>query len=243
MKTEVICVSSTAPKQSYYIFEAFKASLRRFGVEPRILGWREHWGGLMTKPRRFREYLRKGQNEGDVLILADAWDVIFAAHPDEIGEKWSQSAGPIVFNAERNCFPRGDLAPTFDKVAFAKGATSPWKYLNSGFMVGRPKDILTLLESMNLDEIPDDHQLPDRSWFNPNDQEHFTLAFLKQPVPMALDYNADLCMTGHGTTVDQLDFSQPRIKQNITGTYPMAFHFNGDAKNVLQPAVLKHMGL
>jgi hypothetical protein len=149
----------------------------------------------------------------------------------------------IIFNAERNCFPRGDLAPQFDERAEAGKQTAPWKYLNSGFMVGRPGDILTLLESMNLDEIPDDHQLPDRSWFNPNDQEHFTLAFLKQPVPMSLDYNADICMTGHGTTVEQLDFSEPRIKQAITGTYPMAFHFNGDAKNVLQPAVLKHMGL
>lgn len=243
MKTEVICVSSTQPKQSYYIFEAFKASLRRFGVEPRILGWREHWGGLMTKPRRFREYLRKGQCEGDVLIVCDAWDVVFAAHPDEIGQKYLQIWGrpETVFNTERNCFPRGDLAPEFDEEA--KIVTTPWKYLNSGFMVGTPENILKLLESMDLDSIPDDHQLPDRSWFNPNDQEHFTLAFLKQPVPMALDYNAELCMTGHGTTVDQLDFSQPRIKQTITGTYPMAFHFNGDAKNVLQPAVLAHMKL
>lgn len=245
MKTEVVCVSSTAPKESYYIFEAFKASVRRFGVEPKILGWREHWGGLVTKPRRFREYLRKGQNEGDILIVCDAWDVVFAAHPDEIAEMWSGKwhDKQIVFNAERNCFPRGDLAPAFEQLAELYMSASPWKFLNSGFMVGRPEQILALLESMDLDSIPDDHQLPDRSWFNPNDQEHFTLAFLKQPVPMALDYNADLCMTGHGTTVDQLDFSEPRIKQSITGTYPMAFHFNGDAKNILQPAVLEHMKL
>lgn len=247
MKTEVICVASYAPKESYYIFEQFKASVRRFGVEPRILGWHQEWHGLMTKPRRFREYLRTGQCEGDVLIVCDAYDVVFAAHPDEIGEFWLKmfpaKSHPVLFNAERNCFPRGDLAATFDEIAFGFGVTSPWKYLNSGFMVGRPAEILALLESMDLDSIPDDHQLPDRSWFNPNDQEHFTLAFLKQPVPMMLDYGAYICMTGHGTTVEQLDFSGPRIKQNITGTYPMAFHFNGEAKNVLQPAVLAYMKL
>lgn len=247
MKTEVVCVSSTNPKQSYYIFEAFKASVRRFGVEPRILGWREHWGGLMTKPRRFREFLRKGQNEGDVLIVCDAWDVVFAAHPDEIAERWAKKwCLDIVFNAERNCFPCTELTKeSFDVVADELAVTTPWRYLNSGFMVGTPQDILVLLESMDLDSIPDDHQLPDRSWFNPNDQDHFQRRFIAIPqsVEMALDYNADICMTGHGTTVDQLDFSEPRIKQNITGTYPMAFHFNGDAKNILQPAVLAHMGL
>lgn len=241
MKTEVVCVASYTPKESYYIFEQFKASVRRFGVEPTILGWHQEWHGLMTKPRRFREFLRKGQQTGDVLIVCDAYDVVFATHPDEIGEFWAKmfpaKSRPILFNAERNCFPRGDLADQF------ADAGTPWRYLNSGFMVGEPQDILTLLESMNLDEIPDDHQLPDKSWFNPNDQEYFTLAFLKQPVPMTLDYNAHICMTGHGTTVEQLDCSEPRIKQNITGTYPMAFHFNGDAKNTLQPAVLAHMKL
>lgn len=245
MKTEVVCVASWEPPQSYYIFRQFKESVRRFGVEPTILGWHEEWKGLMTKPRRFREFLRAGRQKGDVLIVCDAYDVIFAAHPDEIGQRWAERCPwkSVVFNAERNCFPRGDLAPAFDAIAEKQLVTTPWKYLNSGFMIGIPSEILALLESMNLDEIPDDHQLPDRSWFNPNDQEHFTLAFLKQPVPMALDYGAELCMTGHGTTVDQLDLSEPRIKNLITGTRPMAFHFNGDAKNTLQPAILAHMGL
>lgn len=247
MKTEVVCVSSISPKQPYYIYKQFLASVRRFGVEPTILGWREHWGGLMTKPRRFREFLRKGHQQGELLIITDAWDVVFAAHPDEIGEaylkRWPDQ--PIVFNAERNCFPCSEIVKgNFDAIAVEHSITTPWQYLNSGFMVGKPENILALLESMNLDEIPDDHQLPDKSWFNPNDQDHFQRRFVAvQPVPMTLDYNADICMTGHGTTVDQLDFSGPRIKQTLTGTYPMAFHFNGDAKNILQPAVLAHMKL
>jgi hypothetical protein len=237
MKSEIVCVSSYNPKESYYIYEQFKASVRRVGAEPTILGWHQEWRGLMTKPRRFREFLRKGHQQGEVLIVCDAWDVIFTVHPDEIVDAYRKFNVPIVFNAERNCFPRGDLADQFPDPG------TPWRYLNSGFMVGTPEAILTLLESMNLDAIPDDHQLPDGSWFNPNDQEHFTLAYLAQPVKMALDTKAEMCMTGHGTTLQELDFSKPRIRNLITGTEPMAFHFNGGSKNDLQPAVLAHMKL
>lgn len=248
MKTEVVTVSSYFPKEPYYRFEEYKKSIRRFGVEPTILGFKAPWHGLMTKPRLYREFLRKGQATGDVLVVTDAWDILFAAHPDEIGAAYVERDPDyaIVFNAERNCFPCTEpTKDSFDVVAEKHHVTTPWRYLNSGFMVGRPVDILALLESMDLDSIPDDHQLPDGSWFNPNDQDHFQRRFiaLPQPVPMALDYNTELCMAAHGSQLDELDFIGPRIKNKITGTEPMVFHLNGSAKNDIAPAILEHMKL
>ncbi len=251
MKAEVVTVSSYDPKQPYYRPNAFRASLGKFGVVPTNLGYNEEWHGLMTKPRLYRKFLREGRQQGDLLIICDSWDVFFAAHPDEVVAIWKQnfSSSPngsfITFNAERSCFPCApDTTAYFDAVADRdKKIGTPWRYLNSGFMVGTGVQILKLLEAMDLDFIPDDYQRPDGSWFNPNDQEQFQLAFLKQPAPMCLDYYTELCMAAHGSTLEELDFSGPRIKNKITGTTPLVFHCNGSAKNDLAPAILEHLGL
>lgn len=245
MKSEVVTVSSFDPRQPYYRFCSFKESVRRFGVEPTVLGYNDSWHGLFTKPRRYREFLRKGAS-GDILVVTDAWDIAFAASPTEVMTKYLElwPSMPIVFNAERNCFPCSpETKEGFDKIADAANVTTPWRYLNSGFMVGRPADILALLESMKIDDVKDDHQLPDGTWVNPNDQEHFQWAFLKQPVPMVLDYNTELCIAAHGSSLDEFDFSGDRIVNKITGTTPLVAHFNGDAKNNLAPTFLKHLGL
>lgn len=249
MKAEVITVSSYEAKQPYYRPNAFRASLGRFGVVPVNLGVGEPWSGLMTKPRLYRKFLREGRQQGDVLIVTDAWDVVFQKHPDEIVEHWSQLGRKdhVVFNAERNCFPCSELTKTsFDVIADDEWKVkTPWRYLNSGFMVGKPENILKLLEAMNLDSIPDDHQLPDGSWFNPNDQDMFQRLFVQIPQasPMSLDYYGELAMAAHGTELNELDFSGPLIVNKITGATPGAYHLNGAAKNSLAPKILEHLGL
>lgn len=245
MKSQVITVSSFAPRQPYYRFNSFKESVRRFGIEPTVLGYNDSWHGLFTKPRRYREYLRKGAS-GEILVVTDAWDIIFQAHPDEVVEMYLKHWPdmPVVFNAERNCFPCSpETKEVFDKIADAVPVVTPWRYLNSGFMVGPPDKILALLESMNIDDVKDDHQLPDGTWVNPNDQEHFQWAFLKQPVPMKLDYLTELCLAAHASELDELDFSGAKIRNKITDTVPLVIHANGSAKNNLAPVILKHLGL
>jgi hypothetical protein len=248
MKSEVITVSSYDPKPAYYRPNAFRASLAKFGVAPVNLGEGEAWNGLMTKPRLYRKFLREGRQQGDVLIVCDAWDVFFQAHPDELVDvylhEWQN--GTMVFNAERNCFPCSEpVKARFDELAEFFWVKTPWRYLNSGFLVGRPTQILQLLESMDLDSIPDDYQRPDGSWFNPNDQEQFQLAFARTDtvLSMELDYDTELCLAAHGSTMDELDFSGPRIKNKITGSTPLALHCNGSAKNDLAPKILEHLGL
>lgn len=246
MKSEVITVSSYDPKPDYYRPNAFRASLGKFGVVPVNLGVGAEWHGLFTKPRLYRNYLREGRTGADTVLLVDAWDIFFQASPDEVVDLWAANwpGRPIVFNAERNCFPCTEETKIgFDKLANALEVTAPWRYLNSGFMVGKPADILALLESMDLDSIPDDYQRPDGSWFNPNDQEHFQLAFLKQPVLMALDYDTMLCIAAHGSELSELDFSGPRVGNKITGTTPLVIHANGNAKNLLAPKILEHLNL
>ncbi len=236
MKVQVISVSNRLPTEPYYKFNEFQQSLRRMGVEPTILGWQQKWSGLMTKPRHLRRYLRDGQSKADMLIVCDAWDIVFQRHPDEVVAEFDRFGSAIVFNAERNCFPRGDLADRFPDPG------TPWRYLNSGFMVGSPQAILALLEAMNLDAIPDDYKRPDGGWFHANDQEHFMLAYLEQPVKMALDTEARMCQTMHGSELSEIDLSGEKMRNLVTDTIPLAFHFNGGSKNTVMPPMLTKLG-
>jgi len=238
LKVEVVAVSDKKPKQNYYIYGRFLASIQRFGIEPTILGWNQPWKGLMTKARHYRQFLRDGKTSADVLIVCDAWDIVFNDPPEMVGAMYrSRWDGTVVFNAEKSCFPRGDLADQFPDMG------TPWRYLNSGFMIGSPANILKILESMDLDSIPDDHQKPDGAWFNPNDQEHFTLAYLKQPVKMTLDYQCELCQCYSGCEVDEFEWREDRIRNKATGSEPMVHHFNGGSKNNIQPLALMHLSL
>lgn len=186
----------------------------------------------MTKPRKYRQWLREGRAKGDLLAVCDCWDVLFQTHPDEISNRFPEFNADIAFNAEINCFPRGDLAHLFPD------SGSPWRYMNCGFMVGAPASILTFLEAMNLDTIPDDHQLSDGSWVNPNDQEFFTLTFLEQPVRSVLDTKAVIANTLHGGKIEDYDLTGPKIRIKATGIDPIALHGNGSGK-YLMPAMIR----
>lgn len=238
MSAKVVTIYNRVPLEPYYRLDRFIESLMRLGVTPVILGFNKPWGGLMTKPRHLRQWLRDGGAKNDNIIVADAWDVVFAEQPETIMARKRELFGDaVVFNAEKSCFPRGDLADQFPDQG------TPWRYLNSGFMAGSGDAILAILDSMKLDDIPDDHQLPNGAWFHPNDQEHYTLAYLSQPVPMKLDVRAELCQCCSGCEPSEFAMAELPIRNIATGAAPGVWHFNGGSKNILMPMVHRALGL
>ena len=108
-------------------------------------------------------------------------------------------------------------------------------------MAGTASQILAILDSMNLNAIRDDTQEPDGSWFNPNDQEYYTLAFLEQPVKMVLDTHARVCQSFSGSSLgDFLLADDGRVVNKRTGSRPLVWHFNGNSKNELLEPLLQH---
>lgn len=237
MSTPVITVSSRVPKEPYYHFDKFRLSLKRLGVEPIVLGMHEPWQGLMTKAFKYREYLRAGNISGRI-ILCDAWDIVFADHPGNIWKLWEEAYGDaVVFNGEKACWPRSDLAETFPEQGF------PWRYLNCGFICGPAFSILAMFEAMNLEGIGVDRRLPNGQKIEPNDQGEFQKLFGSQPVKMVVDAKCLLCQTLSACALDEFDLSGERIRNKVTGTTPGAFHFNGGSKNDLMPVFLQKLGL
>lgn len=241
MSYTIVTVCNRRPFEWYYVFEQFLESIKD---EPFIMLTEQlmqsRFNGLGTKPKWLYRAIKEGIIKTDRIIFTDSWDVIFCAKGDEIIERYESFGTPIVVSSEKNCFP-GDLREEYDKL----NPPTVYKYLNSGFIVGETEAILAALEDMDLPNQPEDHRLPDGTNFHLNDQALWLETYIKQPVPMALDYYQALSQTLHEADINEFDFSEKRIRNIRTNSYPCSFHFNGGSKDNLsiREPILKHLGL
>lgn len=267
MTTQLVTICSHNPTQPYYHYEdGFLGSLKKLGVEPVVLGFGEEWTGLINKPKRLRHWLRH-VCEADVVIASDCFDVVYQETPDTIAAKWKElwPNGEIVFNAERSLFPRSDLAEFFPETG------TPFRYLNSGFIIGGRDELLTMIESVDWDALGVDRRIEEvetihynghipftgstekvyqhGEYYTPNDQGEYQEIWSRKPVPMELDGGAQLCMACHGAEIDDFDFTKesgvgnPKVKHLLPGTTPGVYHFNGDAKDKIMPRFLEFWNL
>ncbi len=238
MSYTVATISNRFPNEWYYLHKEFFKSLKGFPVmhlQP------QHWGGLSTKPKVLYAAIKDKTISTDHIIFTDCWDMIFAKTPDDVMSWYNSFETSIVISCERNCFPE-DLKDDFDKA----NTISPYKYLNSGFIVGETEAILTCLEAMDLPNLDDDHYDPIKQCnVHPNDQFEWQKMWVKQPAPIILDYNQQLSQTLHDENINNFEFDEKGIMNRVTQTYPCAFHFNGGAKDnmSLREPILKQLNL
>lgn len=232
----LVTFADKEPTASYYLFREMRQSLERYGFSPIILGWGLAWGGLGSKPRLLKRAIDDGTITSEWTIWFDAFDVLFAAHPEYIVDVVQQFfSGKVVFNAERAIFPDPSLA---DRHPTTK---SSFRYLNSGFAVGRTADFLKILKWMDADNIPNDSRDSDGRGRHPNDQLLFQQAFVSGELPIALDSGCDICQTLHGVDASELNFDGEFIENRETGSFPAALHANGPAKDsgIMEPILKK----
>jgi hypothetical protein len=235
----LVVVSSGRPKEPYYTYDEFFKSVRRFGYEPMILGSKPgQYRGLGSKPKLVKEAILNKSISEKYLIFCDCYDLVFIGSPFEVMLKFYEFNAPFVCSSEKNCFP-GDLKDQFPE------APTSYKYLNSGFIVAETEAMLTVLESMDLDNVPDDYfDVVNNCHRHINDQFQYMQEFIKQPVKMVLDYKQELCNTLHQVTLDEFDFSFQRIVNKETGSQPLTAHFNGSSKTSgLREPILEKLGL
>lgn len=241
MSYKIATVSSGQPTTWYNLQKEFYQSLKGHEVVTIDYQSDQPWNGFSMKPKWLYRAIKEKLIATDYLIFTDSWDVIWAAEPKEVMERYFSFDADIVINAERNMFP-ADYAEGFAKLT----APTQWRYLNSGFIVGKTEAILTCLEAMDLPFVKGDHWDDTRQCMeHPDDQRMWQKAFLDQPVPIELDYYCALSQTMHEVDMAMFDFSGERIKNVVTNSHPCVFHLNGSAKDKLhiRNPVLNHLKL
>lgn len=243
MNYTVATVSNGEAKAWYYLQAQFYESLKGHPVV--TINYQDDmpWNGFSMKPKWLYRAVKEKIIDTEYLIFTDSWDLVWAAEPKEVMERYFSFGADIVINAERNMFP-ADYAEGFYKLE----APTEWRYLNSGFIVGKTESILKCLEAMDLSNVKGDHWDEERKCMeNPDDQRMWQKTFLNQPegVKIELDYYCQLSQTMHEADMSIFDFSGERIKNTVTNSYPCVFHLNGSAKDkmhIRQP-ILNHLNL
>lgn len=241
MSYKIATVSSQQPTTWYNLQKEFYQSLKGHEVVTINYQADQPWDGFSMKPKWLYRAIKEKLIDSDHLIFTDSWDVVWAAEPKEVMERFFSFDTDIVVNAERNMFP-ADYAEGFAKLT----APTDWRYLNSGFIVGKTEAVLTCLEAMDLPNVKGDHYDVERKCMeHPDDQRMWQKTFLDQPVPIALDYYCALSQTMHEADMTIFDFSGERVKNVVTNSYPCVFHLNGSAKDKLhiRNPVLNHLKL
>lgn len=224
MTTTVVTVTNRIPTEPYYRYGAWKASLARYGVEPVVLGMDEPWAGLVSKPRHLLKWLRDNANSCDCLIFTDCWDVLFVQNPNDMAEDWVDIGMPWICGAERALFPPAD------ERAWPQSST-PYRFLNSGAIISTPDAMLAVLEAMNPDALPDDHEVTPGVMFHSNDQAWLQELFLKQPIPMMLDTQCRFIWNLCDVPYESMRVNGEHEFFNVdTKSYPGILHANGGAK-------------
>lgn len=235
----VITVCTHSPSEPYYCLPQFFKSCR--DEQPILLDKSfAPYTGLGSKPKMLYKAIKEKKLNTKYFIFCDCFDLVFTFGPHAL--LWDFDArfdSPIVFSSEKNCFPE-DLKSDYDQLP----ATSSYKYLNSGMIVGETDAMLTILEAMDLSNVPDDYRMENGNMYHVNDQFLYQQIFLKQPVKMKLDYWQLLCNTLHGVKPEELQFGSDGIRNVETGIYPFSFHLNGSSKtDGLREPILKHLRL
>lgn len=234
----IVSICNRMPTQSYYCFNEWAKSIKNY-KHLVISGIDTNYQGLCDKAKFVYRAIKQRLVNTEFIIFCDCWDLVFTATPEEIIEKFLEFNCDLVVSAEKNCFPN-DLKEEYDNLPF----TSSYKYLNSGMIVGYTSKLLETLEAMKVEEIPDDYWDGEKN-VHFNDQYEYQKIFLQQPVNIKLDYQQVLSRTLHDAKLIELDFSEQRIRNIETNTYPCTMHMNGNGKteNGIREAILNHLKL
>ena len=249
--TRIVTIANHWPQQDYYCYNSLFKSIG--DNEILILGTEQgQYTGLSDKPRILYNAIKEGKIPEKNIVFIDAFDVVFADTLESIMNKFESFNAPIVIGAEKNPFP-SNFKKEYDRLQH----TSSFKYLNSGVIVGETEAILTVLEAMDAPNLPRDYHDNIKGYNHHfNDQAYYMDLYLRQPVPMELDYNCEIAQNMQDVTMEDIELlgalsASPAnnlattvVKNKETNTLPSIIHWNGGSKTqgTMQP-ILKHLNL
>lgn len=223
---------------------ALKASCNKNQIDLITIVHKGSWNSHRAKDFHLRNAI-EGFPEDEVILFSDGYDVIVTGGEQEIMERYQRIVPDrsVVVSAERTCYPDSTLESQYPS------GNTPYRFLNSGGIIGRVSDLLIALsciEQIRSSLLYDE--------FEYSNQYLWTKLFLEGMSPkIVLDTECELFQTFPTTmqTVDQFlfhsneiekkaiatremdiiledfDFGELTIFNRLTGTYPLHLHFNG----------------
>jgi len=195
-----------------------------FGLPTIVLGrdckTLQSWGDFNAKIRLYREALKTVVNPETIVLLADAFDFLTLAPPEEIVTKFLAMDCDVLYNAEVFTHPDGERFKEYFEL-LPENIPKRYKYLNSGGIIGRAGKLLKLYDRYDYA-------------FERDDQRYHTTAFLDtlrrkdKTTRMKLDVDNQIfaCLAGSMSDLE-FDETSGKFKMISNGSSPCLLHFNG----------------
>ena len=209
----------------------FRESCHHHDIPYKILGLGQEWtggeakNGVLLKPggsqkiNLLKEELLDYPDLGNHIILfTDSYDVIINGSSEEIVSRFRKMKSPIVFSAEKTCWPDESLKGQYPE------SPTDYRYLNSGGFIGYGDHISKLINKVSVNNEYDD-------------QLYYTERFfedLKGNQGTILDYNQFLFQTMN-ESLEDIIVEGGNLKNIVTNESPLIIHANGGSvvKNTL----------
>jgi len=157
-----------------------------------------------------------------LVVCSDGFDVLYTQGIDAIRKKFRAFHAPLVFSAERyysHQFPEHRLH--YER----SGNGSPYRYLNTGCLMGYAKAIRDMLAEVRTYDVVGMRDRYGPHWFC--DQTLISKYLVDHPDQVALDRGCDLfwCVAGEWDQVRHVAaIGQSGLANTVTGTFPALVH-------------------
>lgn len=132
----ITCVSD----KGHYGYRNFlEPSCEFFNLALTTLEHKGKWSSYRLKDFHVLAYLQTLPPE-EIVLFTDGYDTMFLCSEEEILAKYRAFQKPLVFTAEKNCWPYRPLFSKYPK------APTPLRYLNSGGFIGEAGVLRYLLQ-------------------------------------------------------------------------------------------------
>jgi len=188
--------------------------------EDRDIGWnaaddkRGHFGVKLREVYNFVN--NTALNADDIVLFSDAYDVYYCGDQDTIVKRFLEFRKPIVFGAERYCWPDEDASAKY----LAADHKSYFPYLNSGLFIGRVGALRECMRDYSYDDAEDD-------------QRFWTTRYLNHPETIALDHDNKIFLNCAG--IDKAEMKVTGDQVTFRGAKPQLVHSNSGDKSYLDP--------
>lgn len=143
---KVVCVATSRNNW----LNDWENSARQWNYDYQILGLGVEWKGFSTKQTLLLEFFERC-DPSEVVVVVDAYDLIFAGPPEELQSKYNAFHTPIVVGGEDTCILNchRHSCPVNN---------NDYKYVNGGCVVGTV-DALAAVYAYALAHSPHDDQI------------------------------------------------------------------------------------
>uniref|UniRef100_A0A1A7YWC4 Procollagen-lysine,2-oxoglutarate 5-dioxygenase 1 n=1 Tax=Iconisemion striatum TaxID=60296 RepID=A0A1A7YWC4_9TELE len=209
-------------------FSRFLRSAKHFNYTVKVLGRGETWtgGDYMSAPgggqkvRLLKAALQKmtSEDEDQIILFIDSFDVVFASSPKELLRKFQQAKHRVVFSSESLIWPDRHLEDKYPHVREGN------RFLGSGGFIGYLPNVKQMISNWTGGD-------------EDSDQLFFTKIYIdpakRKALNITLDSKCRLFQNLHGALDEVvLKFENSRVRaRNVQyDTLPVIIHGNGPTK-------------